>query len=153
MRRKDREKDELFALEVIKNAPYATLSMVRPDGKAYGVPISPAVADGAVYFHCADEGLKLDCIKSNSCVCLTAVSFALPTPEDYSMDYSSAIVTGSAAIVTDREEKILALREICLRYAPENMAMFDGYIDRYLDKTCIVKITADEITGKARKTK
>ena len=153
MRRKDRQKDERFALDVINSAPYATLSTVTPEGRAYGVPISPAVADGAVYFHCAHEGLKLDCIKGNSSVCLTAVSFALPTPEDYSMDYSSAIVTGSATIVTEPEEKALALRAICLRYAAKNISMFDDYIRRYLDKTCIVKITPAEITGKSRKTK
>ncbi|MDF2839216.1 MAG: putative nitroimidazole resistance protein, partial [Evtepia sp.] len=56
MRRKDREKDSQFALEVLKNCEYATLATVNPDGTPYCIPISPAMMDGALYFHCALEG-------------------------------------------------------------------------------------------------
>ena len=152
MRRKDRQKDVSFALEVLKSAPYAVVSMVKPDGGAYGVPVSPAVIGRELYFHCAGEGFKLECIEHNSRVCVTAVSRCLPTPEDYSTDYSSAVVFGTAKIVTDDDEKIAALRAICLRYAPEHMDMFDGYVVRYLAHTCVVKITPEEITGKERRT-
>ena len=37
MRRKDREMDAEFALEVLDKAPYITVSMTRLDGTAYGI--------------------------------------------------------------------------------------------------------------------
>lgn len=38
MRRKDRERDRSFAWEVLKKAPYATLSLTDGQGRPYAVP-------------------------------------------------------------------------------------------------------------------
>ena len=55
--------DAAFALEVLDKAPYVTVSMTRPDGTPYGLPLSLARTDEKTfYFHCALEGDKLDCI-------------------------------------------------------------------------------------------
>ena len=62
MRRKDRERDAAFAWEVFDKAPYAVLSM-RDGESGYGVPLSPARIGERVYFHCALEGKKLDCLE------------------------------------------------------------------------------------------
>ena len=43
MRRKDRERDEAFAWEVLKAAPYATLAMTGQDGAPYCVPVNHVV--------------------------------------------------------------------------------------------------------------
>ena len=52
--------DATFALEVLDKAPYITVSMTRPDGTPYGLPLSLARADERTfYFHCALEGDKL----------------------------------------------------------------------------------------------
>ena len=87
MRRTTREMDASFALEVLGKAPYVTMSMTRPDGTPYAVPLSLAQADERTfYFHCAQEGEKLDCIAHQSVVCLSAVSRCKPTvgPKDHS---------------------------------------------------------------------
>lgn len=60
MRLKDLERDEAFAWEVLKKAPYATLAMTGADGAPYCVPINH-VADETyrvLYFHCAGAGEK-----------------------------------------------------------------------------------------------
>lgn len=44
MRRKDRERDRSFAWEVLKKAPYATLSLTDSQGRPYAVPVNQAVA-------------------------------------------------------------------------------------------------------------
>ena len=52
MRRTTREMDATFALEVLSKAPYVTMSMTRPDGTSYAVPLSLAKADEQTfYFH------------------------------------------------------------------------------------------------------
>ena len=54
MRRKDRERDRSFAWEVLKKAPYATLSLTDSQGRPYAVPVNQAVDDALVARIAAD---------------------------------------------------------------------------------------------------
>ena len=149
MRRASREMDAAFALEVLDKAPYVTVSMTRPDGTPYGLPLSLARTDDKTfYFHCALEGEKLDCIAHHPTVFLSAVSLCAPTvgPKDgsFTLQYKSATAIGNAELVTDREEKIAAMRAICVRFLPRHMAAFDEAIDRSLERTAVVRITLTE---------
>lgn len=79
MRKAGRQKDAAWAMEVFDKAPYVTVSMVRPDGSPYGLPLSLVRGgDNTFYFHCAAEGEKLDCLRSNPTVSLSAVSRCTP---------------------------------------------------------------------------
>ncbi len=149
MRRASREMDAAFALEVLDKAPFVTVSMTRPDGTPYGLPLSLARTDDKTfYFHCALEGEKLDCIAHHPTVFLSAVSLCAPTvgPKDgsFTLQYKSATAIGNAELVTDREEKIAAMRAICVRFLPRHMAAFDDAIDRSLERTAVVRITLTE---------
>jgi hypothetical protein len=156
MRKASREMDAAFALEVLDKAPYVTVSFVRPNGTPYGVPLSLARTDDKTfYFHCALEGEKLDCIATNPRVALSAVTRCTPTvgPKDgsFTLQYKSAMAIGKAEIVTDRNEKIEALRAICQRFLPKHMDAFDNAIARSLERTAVVKITLTEPpTGKRK---
>ena len=149
MRRKDREKDAAFALEVLRAAEYATLGTVNPDGSPYCVPISPAVMDGDIYFHCANEGKKLDNIKQNNSICLSAVRYTQLMPSLFTTEYESAVADGKAYIVTDDGEKYRALVAICEKYAGDYMEAAKERIAQSLGRTCVVKVVIDRITGKA----
>lgn len=145
MRKASREIDSAFALEVLEKAPYITVSMTRPDGTAYGLPLSLAHTDiNTWYFHGALEGEKLDCIKAHPEVSLSAVTRCKPTvgPKDgsFTLEFKSAIAKGIAEIVTDREEKIEALRAICERFLPNHMDAFQTSIERSLERTAVVRI-------------
>ena len=149
MRRKDREMDAAFALEVLDKAPFVTISMTREDGTPYGLPLSLARTDDKTfYFHCALEGEKLDCIAHNPIVFLSAVTRCAPTfdPKDgnFTLQYKSATAVGEAELVTDREEKISALKAICQRFLPQHMDAFDDAIARSLERTAVVRITLTE---------
>ena len=156
MRKASRAMDATFALEVLDKAPYITVSFVRPDGTPYGVPLSLARTDDkTIYFHCALEGEKLDCIAANPSVALSAVTRCTPTvgPKDgsFTLQYKLAMAVGKAEIVTDRDEKIEALRVICQRFLPKHMDAFDDAIARSLERTAVVKITLTEPpTGKRK---
>ena len=87
--------DAAFALEVFDKAPYVTVSMTKPDGSPYGLPLSLARTDERTfYFHCALEGDKLDCIAHNPTVFLSAVTKCAPTvgPKDgsFTLQYKSS---------------------------------------------------------------
>ena len=131
--------DAAFALEVLDKAPYVTVSMTRPDGTPYGLPLSLARTDEKTfYFHCALEPT----------VFLSAVTKCAPTvgPKDgsFTLQYRSATAVGKAEMVTDREEKIAGLRAICQRFLPHHMDAFDDAIARSLERTAVVRITLIE---------
>lgn len=149
MRKASRRKDPEWALEVFDRAPYITLSLTRPEGTPYGVPLSMARRDDRTfYFHCAPEGEKLDCIRTNPIVALSAVSRCSPRYEEeknnFTEYYRSAMAIGRAEIVEDAAEKIQALRLICERFLPAYMARFDEAVARSLDRTTVVRITLTE---------
>lgn len=146
MRKSNRERDEAWALDVFDRAPFVTVSMTRPDGTPYGLPLSVVRRDERTfYFHCADEGEKIDCLKAHPHVSLSAVSRCAPVFEEekqnFTEHYKSAIATGLAEFVTDDTEKIEALRLICERFLPRYMDRFDAAISRSLVRTTIVRIT------------
>ncbi len=156
MRKANRQKDAQWAMEVLDKAPYMTLSMTRPDGTPYGLPLNVVRKDETtLYFHCAADGEKIDCLRHNPIVSLSAVSRCTPKYEEeknsFTEYYKSAIAIGRAEFVTDKKEKIEALRLLCQRFLPQYMEHFDHAIDRSLDRTTIVKITLTEPpVGKAK---
>lgn len=148
MRKASRQKDEKWAFKVFDRAPYVTLSMVRADGTPYGLPLSLVRKGNAFYFHCAGEGEKLDCIRANPVVSLSAVSRCTPKFEEEKQNfteyYNSAVAVGSATFVTDKAEKTEALRLLCERFLPRHMDHFDEAVARSLDRTTVVRIDLTE---------
>jgi len=146
-----------WALEVLDKAPYITVSMTETDGTPYAVPLSLVRTDAfdklstseiTFYFHCAQEGKKLDILRKNPQVCLSAVTKCKPTvgPKDgsFTLEFKSAIAFGVAEEVTDDTEKTEAIRAICERFLPHHMPAFNASIERSLGRTAVVKITLTE---------
>lgn len=149
MRKINRCKDAEWALDVFDRAPYVTVSMTRPDGTPYGLPLSLVRKDSETfYFHCAGEGEKLDCLRFNPIVSLSAVSRCTPKFEEeknnFTEYFNSAIAVGRAEIVEDDSEKTEALKLLCERFLPAYMDHFDKAIARSLNITTIVRITLTE---------
>jgi nitroimidazol reductase NimA-like FMN-containing flavoprotein (pyridoxamine 5'-phosphate oxidase superfamily) len=148
MRRKDREMACDFAEKVIDDAEFATMGTVDQNGKPYCVTLS-MVRDGErLYFHCAQEGEKLDCIRRNRDVCVSFVGRTRIPDGKFTIYFESAVVFGTAEEVIDESEKIHALRLICKRFTPNNMENFDDAITKALRITSIWKIYINKITGK-----
>ena len=153
MRRKDREMDEAFALEVVDKCEYAVLSMVDTEGKAYGIPVTIVRDGSAVYFHCAKEGKKIDALRKNPEVSMACVGDTCRALDKFTTALESAVIVGRASEVTDDKEKIHALRLLCERHTPTNMANFDEAIQKSLSVTAIWKIEILSLTGKQKKLK
>ena len=149
MRKAQRQRDAVWALQVFDKAPYVTVSMTRPEGTPYGLPLSLVrCGTDRFYFHCAGEGEKLDCLKVNPIVNMSAVSKCTPKFEDdknnFTEYFHSAVAIGRAKIVEDDTEKELALRLLCERFLPNYMSHFDEAIARSLSRTTLVRITLTE---------
>lgn len=149
MRKAQRQRDAVWALQVFDKAPYVTVSMTRPEGTPYGLPLSLVrCGTDRFYFHCAGEGEKLDCLKVNPIVSLSAVCKCTPKFEEEKHNFTeyfhSAVAVGRAEIVEDDSEKILALGLLCERFLPNYISYFDEAIARSLTRTTVVRITLTE---------
>lgn len=151
MRRTDRQMDTASAWQVVDACGFGTVSMRLPDGTPYCVPLSIARIGETLYFHCAQEGLKLEALRNDPAVCVSCVGMAEPVADKFTTRFTSAILTGTASEVTEEAEKIRALRAICEKYTPENIPQFDAALARSLHRTGIWRINVTGITGKCKK--
>ena len=138
-----------WALEVFDKAPYITVSMADMDGNPYGLPLSLVRTDEKTFwFHCATEGKKLDILKANPRVFLSAVTRCRPLrgPKDgsFTLEFRSATAVGIAEVIEDEQTKIEALRAICQRFLPQQMEGFADALSRSLHRTAVVRITLTE---------
>ena len=131
-------------------AEYGVLSTASQNGMPYGIPLSFCIIDGQLYFHCAMEGRKIDCLEQNSSVSFCAVGATEVLPEKFGTKYESAIVAGTAEEVF-AEEKQLALEGLIKKYSSDHIESGAKYIDALTHKTRVFKIVVDGISGKARK--
>lgn len=173
MRRKDREMNREFGIEVIDNSRYGVISMIDEDNEPYGIPLSIVRDEENLYFHSAMDGRKVKVIEKNSNV---SISFIGETkiPENYTKEeldeivkdeskavllissvftteYESAVVKGNVRLVEDEEEKIKAMKLICEKYTPTKMDYFDMAIKAGLKRTNVYGIEIEEITAKRKK--
>ena len=150
MRRKDKERDAAFAWQVLRDTTYATLAMTDSDGAPYCVPVNHVAdeAGNAVYFHCAGAGRKWDILTKEPPVCLSAVSKAELIPGELTTAYKSALVQGRAVPVQDPEEKLYALKLLVQALDPVYMSRAVLCAEHSMQRTMLVKIVPETVTGK-----
>jgi len=151
MRRADRAVSEELARQFLAESEYLTLSMVDPDGLPYGVALSFAAMDGALYFHSAKEGYKCTCIGSGAPCCVTAQAYVENLPQHYTAGYRSAVAFGRVVPVTDQAEHDRALYAICDKYAPLDKEQIRRYVESAGHNTAVYRIDIESITGKENK--
>lgn len=149
MRRKDREATQEEAFSLLAKGEYGV--MATTDGSIpYAVPLSYAYQDNCIYFHCANEGHKLDNIQINQNVSFCVVGNTKVLPAHFSTVFESAIAFGKATVILERDEKIHALKLLIDKYSPEFQTQGMEYIHRAIDATTVVKIEIEHLSGKTR---
>jgi len=147
----NRPVEEMTSKEVeqfLTCARVGRLGLCLEDGSPYVVPVGYAYADGKIFFHTCNKGLKMDGLRRNANVCFE-VDEAL---SDASM-FKSVIVFGTAEIISDKEKMIPYLQKLIDKYrVPES---FDKYMSKpernrenELEAVRICVITPKKITGR-----
>jgi nitroimidazol reductase NimA-like FMN-containing flavoprotein (pyridoxamine 5'-phosphate oxidase superfamily) len=150
LRRKDRAISQAEALDILSSGEYGVLSTVSPAGDPYGVPVSYCMLSGAIYFHCAPEGHKLDNLTANNRVSFCVVGKTEIQPDKFGTKYESAIVFGQASEVF-AEEKQAALVGVIEKYSADYAEKGLKYIESDAPKARVFRISIDSITGKSKK--
>ncbi|SHJ05564.1 hypothetical protein SAMN02745165_01430 [Malonomonas rubra DSM 5091] len=133
--------------ELLKNGREMQLAMHNGDFP-YVLPLNYGYADNCLYFHCALQGKKLDCLRTNPkvgfCVGEVVKRIDGDKPCDWSTRFRSVVGSGTAEIIEDRDGKIAGYDII--------MRQFGGPVGNYEEKnlkgSLLVKIGIESMTGK-----
>lgn len=148
MRRKEREISDPKVLEsIIKKANVCRLAMCEGD-VPYVVPLCFGYEKGALYFHSAIEGRKLEILKKNPKVCFEIdIDCELIKSDDRcTMKYKSVIGFGRASFIEVLEDKRNALDLIMRHYNQEPVPYPEPVLTNML---AVIKVEIEEMTGKA----
>jgi nitroimidazol reductase NimA-like FMN-containing flavoprotein (pyridoxamine 5'-phosphate oxidase superfamily) len=107
MQKKDREiTDQNELMEILKQGKYATISMCRKN-ESYIVALNYGYDQkkNALYFHCAQKGLKIDFINENPQVCGTIIEDLGYVTDECEQKYRSVVFWGEMFFVENLEEK------------------------------------------------
>ena len=151
MRRKDRETTEERAYEILKNGEYGILSTISEDGYPYGVPVNFAVEGNKIYFHCAPEGYKLECLRENPKVSFTVVGATQIVPGKFTTGYESTIAFGEMHLDLPEEERRYALRLLVNKYSSAFKEIGEKYIEKSFYRTNILRLDISHISGKCKR--
>ena len=151
MRQQKRQLSRPEAEEILAQGTYGVLSLNGGDGYPYGVPLSYVYLGNSIYLHCALEGRKLSHIRRDPRVSFCVVGEAYPLPDLFSMQYKSAIAFGRASEVAG-EEKLPVLLAFLEKYSTADyLEKGREYAVNSLEKTMVIRIAIEHLTGKARK--
>lgn len=154
MRRKDRQINEISDLEQIISRADVCRVAFADNNIPYIVTMNfgySGAGHGCFYFHCANEGRKLDMIRKNSFVC-----FELDTDHelykgqdgcDWGMKFSSVVGYGEMSILSDQDSRIAALDCIMSHYSEGKLF---GYDKKVLENTTLLRLDIREMTGKRK---
>lgn len=135
--------------EILRTAASGVLAVTGDEGWPYAVPLSYVYHQGAVYFHCARTGHKLDAIKQENRVSFCVVAQDEIVPEEYTTYYRSVILFGRAEILEALEDIRAAIEILAKKYHPADTTEHRNHmIDREIAGMCMVKITPEHISGK-----
>jgi nitroimidazol reductase NimA-like FMN-containing flavoprotein (pyridoxamine 5'-phosphate oxidase superfamily) len=152
MRKKEKEVSDIPELEsIISRSDVCRVAFADKD-VPYIVTMNFGFVSGdpgIIYFHCANEGRKLEMIRKNNYVCFEMdTDHEIETGKqacDYGMKYSSIVGYGFISKVNDSGEKIKGLNYIM----EHNKGTGEfTYRPEMLSKTTVLRLDITEMTGK-----
>ena len=148
MRRKKQALSTEESLALLNRGISGVLAVTGDQGYPYAVPLSYVYDNNKIFFHCALSGHKLDAIAANNKVSFCVVGQDRVMPQEYTTYFRSVIIFGRARILEDPIEKRTALEKLAAKYSPEQETGRLREIDRLFERTCMVEIVIEHITGK-----
>jgi len=148
MRKEEREIKSFDEVEAVVRAARIVRLGLAVDDVPYVVPVNFGYEPGRLYFHCALEGRKLDMMRKNPRVAFEVemdvemVSAARAC--GWTVKFRSVIGSGLARIVKSEEEKVHGL-DVLMRH---HGGPVEEYSAKALEKTCVVAVEIEEMTGK-----
>ncbi len=124
------------------------LALTGDGGYPYAVPLSYVYADGAIIFHSAVQGHKVDAIRRDSRCSFCVIDRDEIIPAEFTTYFRSVIAFGRIQILEDDNEKMQALRLLGHRYSPNDEPGLQHEIDKSLDHVLLLRLDVEHLSGK-----
>ena len=138
---------------LLEKCPVGRMATIDRKGIPVIKPVNYLYWQGKIYIHSSRKGEKIKDIRRGSPVCFEidqSVAYVAAREAACGADYyyRSIIIKGKAAFVNQRARKTDLLRRLMEKYQPEGGC---GPIrNEILQKTALIEISVDEITGKEK---
>lgn len=124
------------------------------DGQPYVIPTGYGRSGGVLYIHGSAASRMLRALDGGVDVCLTVTLVdglvLARSGFHHSMNYRSVVALGRARLVTDREEKLKALRCVTDHIVPGRWAEVRPPTEQELKATSVLALALEEVSAKIR---
>ena len=128
------------------------IASIDAQGFPYVVPVHFVYFNEKIYVHGLPKGQKLDNISLNPKVgfevdeMLSLIYKGIEKPCDVNTEYNSAIIMGTAELISDLDQKKEVLRRIVEKYTPHLSGK--EIPENMIRGTAVIEIDIKECTGK-----
>jgi len=150
MRRKELEiTDPATLKKILKSAKYITIALVK-DNQPYLVSLSHGYDEdnNCIYFHCANEGKKIDYLKANNVVWGQAVLDGGYQEEECNHFFATTQFRGRVTFLKTIKEKQKAAEVMIKQLNKKPKKMITDTTPEKLKTTIFGKINIEYMTGK-----
>ncbi len=148
MRRNRQQLSREECERILDRCTSGVLALTGDGGYPYAVPLSYVYADGAIIFHSAAEGHKVDAIRRDNRCSFCVIEQDDIRPAEFTTYFRSVIAFGRIHILEDTDEKVQALRQLGRRYSPNDEPGLQHEIDKSLDRVLLLRLEIDHLSGK-----
>src|SRR6516164_11455937 len=124
------------------------------DGQPFVIPTSYGRKDANLYIHGSAASRMLRQMKDGIAVCVTVTLLdglmLARSVFNHSMNYRSVVILGKAALVEDREEKLISLRLLSEHIIPGRWDDVRQPNEKELKATLVLKLPIQEFSAKVR---
>ncbi len=149
MRRKRQKLSGEECACILNRGTSGVLALLGDGGYPYAVPISYVYDGGALYFHCAKAGHKLDAIRREPKASFCVIDQDQVVPEEFTTYFRSVIAFGTIRVLEEEQEKRAAIGKLAMKYSPgESEDSRRKAIDREWAPLCMLEMKIEHLTGK-----
>lgn len=147
MRRAKQALTQEECVQLLQAQPRGVLAVHGEDGYPYALPLDHLYRQGKLYFHCAQQGHKLDAIRADARVSYCVMDEGYRIEGEWPLHIQSVIVFGTVRALPYNEETEEILRALGQKYNPDP-ADVEEEIRKYRNSVLLLELTIDHMTGK-----
>ena len=148
MRRNRQQLSREECERILGRCTSGVLALTGDGGYPYAVPLSYVYAGGAIIFHSAVQGHKVDAIRRDGRCSFCVIEQDEIRPAEFTTYFRSVIAFGRIRILEEADEKVQALRLLGRRYSPDDEPGLQHEIDKSLDHVLLLRLDIDHLSGK-----
>ena len=148
MRRNRQQLSREECERILGRCTSGVLALAGDGGYPYAVPLSYVYADGAIIFHSAMQGHKVDAIRRDSRCSFCVIEQDDIKPAEFTTYFRSVIAFGRISMLENTDEKVQALRLLGRRYSPGDESGLQHEIDKSLDHVLLLRLDTEHLSGK-----